>query len=109
MKKEILKTAAAQLRSLKEEVEGYREKEEITKKARHIVIKLAQDNKIVGAEEAFKKMSELSTKSVEDLNVIEKAIELQKTGGHALGKLADEKPDAELFDPLTSMLIEDYI
>jgi hypothetical protein len=103
-----LKTAAAQLRSLKEEVESYREKEEITKKAQHIVIKLAQDNKIVGAEEAFKKMSELSTKSVEDLNVIEKAIELQKNGS-ALGTLADEKPDTELFDPLTSMLLEDYV
>jgi hypothetical protein len=53
-------------------------------------------------------MSELSTKSVEDLNVIEKAIELQKNGS-ALGTLADEKPDTELFDPLTSMLLEDYV
>jgi len=108
MKKEILKQAAAQLRSLKEEVENYREHEEVVKKAQHIVIKLAQDNKIIGAEDAFKKMSELSTKSVEDLSVIEKAIELQKTGS-SLGTLADEKPDTELFDPLTSMLLEDYI
>jgi signal-transduction protein with cAMP-binding, CBS, and nucleotidyltransferase domain len=108
MKKEILKQAAAQLRSLKEEVENYRENEVIEKKARHIIIKLAQSNKITSVEDAFKKMSELSTKSVVDLSVIEKAIELQKNG-QMLGTLADEKPDTELFDPLTSMLLEDYI
>jgi hypothetical protein len=108
MKKEILKQAAVQLRSLKEEVQAYRENEVIEKKAKHIIMKLAQSNKIVTVESAFKKMSELSTKSVEDLNVIEKAIELQKNG-HALGTLADEKPDQELFDPLTSMLLEDYV
>ena len=89
MKKEILKQAAAQLRSLKEEVENYRENEVIEKKARHIIIKLAQSNKITSVEDAFKKMSELSTKSVEDLSVIEKAIELQKNG-QMLGTLADD-------------------
>ncbi len=103
--KEIMKTAASQLRSLAEEVSVYRETDERRKLAEDIVSKTDID---LSPGEVIDKVAELANKSMHDLIVLEKAIELQKTGEFRLGSISQQVADNGDLDPLTAHLIEGY-
>lgn len=100
--KEIMKTAAVQLRGLIAKVNKHLEDMEISKLAEDIV------KKTIG-EEAISKLAELRKKDLEELKIISKAIEFQKTGELNLGSLSQESVDKSSLDPLTACLVEDYM
>jgi len=100
-----MKTAAAQLRALLSELEKYQEKEKRAELAQDILTKTSSD---ISAEDFLIKLSEYSKKSLEELIVIQKAVELHKNGELSLGKLSVNKADSSSLDPLTALLIEEY-
>lgn len=103
-RKEIMKTAASQLRSLSSEVQEYRDLEVKRDLAEEIVKKTSDD---LTSSEVFEKISELMDKDLEELKIIDKAVELHNTGELNLGSLSPHLGDGEDMDPLTAMLVED--
>lgn len=99
--KEIMKTAAVQLRGLSTKLKEYVEKEEIAKLAEEIIKKTLGD-------ETLLKLAEYKEKNIEELKIIEKAIELHKTGELNLGSLSQDFSDNGELDALTAFLVEDY-
>lgn len=104
-KNEIMKTAASQLRSLSTELSTYREEGERRKLAESIVSRM--DNDLSHAE-VIEKVAKLVEKPMDDLVVLDKAMELQKTGEFKLGSISQQGADNGDLDPLTAYLIEEY-
>jgi predicted rRNA methylase YqxC with S4 and FtsJ domains len=101
--KEIMKTAAAQLRLLSEERDSLLEQQEKFELVKDILTKTASYESV---EDVFEKMASYLEKEKDELIVIKKAIELHKTGQLSLGIVSSQKLDLEELDPLTSMLID---
>lgn len=97
-KQEILKESAKLLRSLNHDVE-------IQKLAEEVVRKLLQYEELTGTE-TLQKIAEFRSKSKEELEVIEKAIELTKSGSLNLGHISEQINPAGL-DPLTAFLVSE--
>lgn len=117
---EMLKQAAEQLKALKNEVEEYRTYQEIEKQAGLIIGKMIENEQFDSPLEVLEKLSELKEKDLDELKVIEKAIELNKSQSHNLNKTAHKKvagndlgrlsdaPSGDGMDNLTSFLLKDY-
>jgi len=103
------KLAATAIRSLQEEKEGLQDELFIKEKSAEIVSELYKKGSIA-AEEVFPTLTKLGEKSLKELEVIEKAIELQKEGSYSFvfGTLSDELQDDGSLDPLTRLLLENY-
>ena len=87
---EIMKTAASQLRSLSAEVLQYREIEEKRDLAEQIIKKSSFD---LSGDEFIEKRAELMDKDLDELIIINKAVELTKTGELNLGSLSSDSAD----------------
>lgn len=104
-KQEMLKHAAAILRSQKTELNELREKLARDEAAERIVSKLIENDSLL-VDEVLRKLGELKQKSLQDLTIMEKAAELyQGNIFNGFGRLSDT-PDSRGFDPLTSYLLE---
>jgi hypothetical protein len=88
-KSEIFKQAAATLRNQQTEIKELREKVACELAAEKILQKLLE-NETISPEEILTKLSELRTKSLEDLVIMEKAAELYQGGFFTgIAKLSD--------------------
>ena len=105
--KDLMKQASVSLRKLASEVEQYRESEDVSKMARHIV-KTLHDKGAISSEGVFDKLAELEEKTAEELEIVSKAIELTKTGEFSFGSVSEKLEDNGALDPITAMLLEDY-
>lgn len=103
-KNEMLKHAAAVLRSQKNELNELREKLARDEAAERIVNRLVENDTLL-AEEVLRKLSELRQRPLQDLEIMEKAAELYQGNAFAgFGRLSDTT-DARGLDPLTSYLL----
>jgi len=105
--KDIMKTAASHLRSLSAEVKDYREKEAKRGIVEGILMKTADVE--ISPSEFFEKYSSYMEKDLDELKIVEKAIELTKTGEISLGSLSAQPADNGELDPLTALLVDDYL
>lgn len=100
--------AITELRNQKEELEAELESIKLGSK---ILFQL-YDKGGVSSEDLESKFAELSSKSTDELEVIEKAAELSLNGGLgkllSVGDLSDRPAGDSSMDPLTSFLLEDY-
>jgi hypothetical protein len=103
---DIMKIAASHLRNLSAEVRAYREKEERRECVERIIRNTASD---LSGSDFLDKYAEYMEKDLEELKVIEKALELTKTGELNLGELSAQAADNGELDPLTAFLVEDYL
>ena len=104
-KNEMLKEAASVLRTQKAEIEELREKIARQDRAEAIVKDLVE-NDALGASEVLEKVGALRDKTLEELQIIEKAAELYAGNFTIFGKLTDEI-DESSFDSLTQYLLSD--
>ena len=104
-KNEMLKEAASVLRTQKAEIEELREKIARQDRAEAIVKDLVE-NDALGASEVLEKVGALRDKTLEELQIIEKAAELYAGNFTRFGKLADEI-DESSGDSLTTYLLSD--
>ncbi|MBC8549306.1 MAG: hypothetical protein H8D23_06610 [Candidatus Brocadiales bacterium] len=104
--KDIMKTAASHLRNLSAEVQEFRDAEERRGLVEAILEKTASD---ISGSEVLEKYSEYMERDLEELKIIDKAIELTKTGELNLGSLSTQGADTADMDALTAMLMEDYL
>jgi len=107
---EFEKTAQEQYKFLLTEFEKKQVHEEVEKLAMAVITKMVEKSDITEPGEVIEKLAELRQQSIEDLKVLEKAVELgrnTKETSVKLGSLSDEASyDGK--DPLTSFLLEDY-
>ena len=105
-KKAMLKQAAQTLRDQKHELDTLHEKIARDEKAELIVKALVESDDLL-ATDVLRKLSELRTKSIGELEIMEKAAEMYSNSFSAgLGKLAGV-PSNEV-DSLTAYLLEEY-
>lgn len=104
--KDIMKTAATQLRELSKEVQLSRDIDEKMVLIKDILLKTAENESVNGT---FEKISEYLEKNKDDLIIIQKAVELNKTGELNLGSLSTEAVDIGELDPLTALLVDGYL
>lgn len=105
-KKAMLKQAAQVLREQQVTIEELQEKIAREEKAEQIVKHLIDSDTLL-AHEVMAKLSELRSKSIEDLEVMEKAAEMY--GGNlqvSFGKLSDTAEYSNL-DSFTSFLVNE--
>lgn len=101
-----MKQAAVAIRSLEQEKKDLERILEIEKVAERLVRKFIEIEELNG-EEALQKFSEFREKDLEELAIIEKALELTKTGSFRLGNLSTEVSGAHSdVDSLTAFLLE---
>lgn len=100
--------AITELKSQKDELEAELESIKLGSK---ILFQLYNKGGI-SPEDLESKFAELSSKSTDELEVIEKAAELSFSGGLgnllSVGDLSDRPSADSTVDPLTSFLLEDY-
>lgn len=105
-KKDMLKQAAAVLRTQQTELHELREKLAREEMAERVVQKLVENDALL-ADEVLKKLSELREQPLEDLTVMEKAAELYHGNFFSgFGKLS-EIDDGRGYDSLTSYLLSE--
>jgi len=105
-KKEMLKQAAAVLRTQQVELHDLREKLAREEAAERVVQKLVENDALL-ADEVLKKLSELRNTPLKDLEVMEKAAELYHGNFFSgFGKISDI-PDGTGLDNLTSYLLSE--
>jgi hypothetical protein len=105
-KREILKQAAATLRNQRAELKELREKIACAEAAEKILQKLLE-NETISPEEALFKLSELKTKSLEDLTIMEKAAEMYQGGFFTgIAKLSDHQDNTRSGNTLIDYLTE---
>ena len=105
----LIKTAAAAIKQLKSETDELRSKVASYERVRSIVSGLHESGSIA-SEDVLAVMDKIASKTPEELDVIEKAIELQGSGNSdfTFGTLSDNPQDDGSLDPLTKMLLEEY-
>ncbi|MBC8410383.1 MAG: hypothetical protein H8E12_16925 [Rhodobacteraceae bacterium] len=105
----LTKLAAQAIRTLQKENESLTADLELIKKAESLTHSLYSKGNIA-AEEVFSTLTTLGEKSLEELEVIEKAIEIQKQGSYSFdfGTLSEDLQDDGSLDPLTRLLLEEY-
>lgn len=102
-KKAMLKQAAHVLREQQIEIEELHEKIAREVKAEHIVKQLIESDTLL-ATDVLSKLSELRSKSIGDLEIMEKAAEMYGNNMQvSFGTLSDYSEHSTL-DPLTSFL-----
>jgi hypothetical protein len=106
MNKEILKTAAATLRALKDERDELTKEKDTVKLARAVVTQLVAHSEL-SSKDVLEKLAEFELKTSEELHVIQKAIEYAGSGNLIkLGVLAmDTQTSDPSMDNLTAFLI----
>jgi len=102
--KEILKTAALQLRNLSQQRKEALTSLEKIAMAEQIVKKMMLNQEMTG-EEVLQKLSEFKQKPIEELNATLIAFNLVKTGSAELGTLSDVTSPDETTDNLTYYLL----
>lgn len=105
----LIKTAAAAIKQLKAETDELRSKVAVYGRVQSIVSGLHESGSIA-SEDIFAITEKLASKTPEELDVVEKAIELQGPGNSdfTFGKLSERHQDDGSLDPLTKMLLEEY-
>lgn len=100
MDSELLKSAAAV-------IEDLRAKLELREKSEQLAISLLKQGSI-SVEDVLETIEKYATMDKEELNILEKAAELNKSANITLtfGHLSDSN-DYSTLDPLTKMLLED--
>ena len=106
-KKAMLKQAALVLREQNKELKELREKIAIAQKAEAIARQLIDHDELL-ADEVLNKLSELKTKTLDELTLMEKAAELFKSSNiHVgFGRLSDQH-DANGSNPLLDYLLSE--
>lgn len=102
----VYKQAASVIKELNSEVKELHEKLARYESAERLIRKMSVYEDL-SSTEMFEKFSEYKEKSEEELQIIEKAMDLIKSGNMALGTLSDHSEPATM-DPLTSYLINSY-
>jgi hypothetical protein len=107
--RKLNKVAAQAIRKLQEEKDVLLEKQSSSEKAYALVSDLVKSGNIV-SEETLNLIKHFESKTPKELEVIEKAIELHKSGSSdfSFGSLSDRPQDDGTLDPLTRMLLEEY-
>jgi len=109
MDAELRKLAADTIVKLREEVIEKTSELEIMKKAQGLAFKLFKNGVIV-AEELETSIGKFASKSMDELNLIEKAIEFNiQQGQTKFGTLSSNKIYDDTLDPLTRYLLEDVL
>lgn len=103
-RQELMKTAARQLRQLAEEVQRLREKTAQAEYSRNLVQRMVKSGTLP-EEDVLEKLSEFEEKSQGELEIIEKAIEMSKSGNLNLGSLSEKTASNTGLDPLTNYLM----
>lgn len=106
---ELLTAAAAAIRQLQGQVTELRSKVANYERVQYIVSGMHKSGSVV-SEDIPAVTEKLSAKTTEELDVVEKALEMQGPGNSdfTFGKLSERPQDDGSLDPLTSMLLEDY-
>ena len=106
---ELNKVAATAIRKLNSENEELKTKLAAYNKAASLVSELFKEGSIA-AEDVLPVIDKFNHKSLEELGVIEKAIDLHKSGSYdfTFGKLSELPQDDGTLDPLTRMLLDEY-
>ena len=107
--RKLNKIAAKAIRKLQEDKSILQEHIDGQNKVYDLVSNLFKSGSIA-SEEIFDVIKRFKSKTPEELEVIEKAIDLQKNGSSdfSFGTLSNRPQDDGTLDPLTRMLLEDY-
>lgn len=105
----LIKTAVAAIKQLKAETDELRSKVDAYERVQSIVSGLHKSGS-VASEDIFAISEKLFSKTPEELDVVEKAIEMQGPGNSnfTFGTLSERPQDDGSLDPLTKMLLEEY-
>ena len=105
----LLKAAAAAIRQLQGQVTELSSKVTNHERVQAIVSDMHKTGSVV-SEDIPALSEELSLKTPEELDVVEKAIEMQGPGNSnfTFGTLSERPQDDGSLDPLTKMLLDDY-
>jgi hypothetical protein len=109
MDAELQKLAADAIIQLREEVLEKTAELEVKDKAISLTFKLFKQGSIT-AEELENSIEKFASQSIEELNLIEKAIEFNnREGSTKFGTLSSRIQDDETLDPLTRYLLSDAL
>jgi len=101
----LIKHAAETIRKLAAKVETLEQESEKLKHCEALLKKLAYRNDM-SLDELFQKKADLETSSLEDLKILEKAMDLSH-GSIKLGKLSKETSELSAAEKFVSALYED--
>ena len=109
MDAELQKLAADAIIQLRDEVSEKTAELEIQDKAQTLVFRLFKIG-TVSAEDIESSMKKFASKTIEELNLMEKAIEFNmREGNTKFGTLSSRIQDDETLDPLTRLLLQDVL
>ena len=109
MDAELQKLAADAIVQLRDEVIEKKAELEIQDKSRNLVFRLFKNGSIPAEDIEFS-MEKFASKTIEELNLMEKAIEFNmREGNTKFGTLSSRIQDDETLDPLTRLLLEDVL
>jgi hypothetical protein len=109
MDAELRKLAADAIVQLKEEVLEKTAELELKDKAQSLAFKLFKQGSLA-AEDLESSIEKFASKTIEELNLMDKAIEFNIREGHTkFGTLSSRIQDDETLDPLTRYLLSDVL
>jgi len=109
MDAELKKLAADAIVQLRDEVLEKTAELEVTSKAKNLAFKLFKLGSIP-AEELETSIDKFASKTIEELNLMDKAIEFNiREGNTKFGTLSSRIQDDETLDPLTRYLLSDVL
>lgn len=109
MDAELQKLAADAIIQLRDEVLEKTAELEVTDKAKNLAFKLFKLGSIP-AEELETSIDKFASKTIEELNLMDKAIEFNiREGNTKFGTLSSRIQDDETLDPLTRYLLQDVL
>jgi hypothetical protein len=109
MDTELQKLAADAIIQLRDEVIEKTAELDIQVKAKNLVFRLFKNGSIP-VEDIESSMEKFASKTIEELNLMEKAIEFNmREGNTKFGTLSSRIQDDETLDPLTRLLLEDVL
>jgi len=109
MEAELQKLAADAIIQLRDEVLEKTAELEVKDKAQSLAFKLFKNGSIP-AEDLETSISKFASKTIEELNLMEKAIEFNMQQGNIkFGTLSSRTQDDDTLDPLTRYLLSDVL
>lgn len=109
MAEDLLKVAEAAIIQLRDENEQLKAENEVVKTAERLAFNMFKAGSLA-AENLQEAITEFSTKNIDELKVMEKAIEFNKTASakFSFGRLSDSVQEDGSLDPITRMLLADF-
>lgn len=108
MAEDLLKVAELAIIQLRDENVQLREETEVIKTAERLAFNMFKTGSLA-AENLQGAINDFSAKSIDELRIMEKAIEFNKTASiYSFGRISDSAQDDGSLDPITRMLLADF-